>query len=120
MGPVSLRVSYRPLRVGWCIEADDLDHFAKAVALSHVFWGGRFNPIIPCSNRQLAEALIRAFNTDALYNVSGTPAVDNFIKEFPYIPWPDFHTALFSKERRNVFQRCWTSATRHNISLKAT
>jgi len=105
MGPVSLRVSYRPLRIGWCIEAEDLDHFAKAVALSHVFWGGRFNPIIPCSNRELAEALIRAFNVDALYNVSGGAAVDNFIKEFPYIQWPDFHRELFvesgaGRERR--------------------
>jgi hypothetical protein len=105
MGPVSLRVSYRPLRIGWCIEAEALDHFAKAVALSHVFWGGRFNPIIPCSNRELAEALIRAFNVDALYNVSGGAAVDNFIKEFPYIQWPDFHRELFvesgaGRERR--------------------
>ena len=56
-----------------------------------------FNPIIPCSNRELAEALIRAFNIDALYNVSGTPAVDNFIKELPHIPWPDFHTELFAE-----------------------
>src|SRR5271166_2523963 len=95
MGPISLRVSYRPLRIGWCIEGENLDHFAKAVALSHVFWGGRFNPIIPCSNRELAEALIRAFNVDVLYNVSGTAAVDNFIKEFPYIQWPDFHPQLF-------------------------
>jgi hypothetical protein len=95
MGPVSLRVSYRPLRIGWCIEANDLNHFAKAVALSHVFWGGRYNPIIPCSNRYLAEALIRAFNVDALYNVSGTATVDGFIKEFPHIPWPDFRAELF-------------------------
>jgi len=95
MGPISLRLSYRPLRIGWCIETDSLDHFGKAVALSHVFWGGRFNPIIPCSNRELAEALIRAFSVDALYNVSGTAAIDNFIKEFPHIPWPDFHAELF-------------------------
>jgi hypothetical protein len=95
MGPVSRRVSYRPLRIGWCIERDDLDQFAKAVAISHIFWGGRYSPIIPCSNRELAEVLIRAFNLDALYNISGTPAVDNFIKEFPYIPWPAFQTELF-------------------------
>jgi hypothetical protein len=90
-------VSYRPLRIGWCIEADDLDHFAKAVTLSHVFWGGRYNPIVPCSDRDLADALIRAFNVDALYNVSGTATVDNFIKEFPYIRWPDFHPQLFAE-----------------------
>lgn len=80
MGPVSLNVRYRPLRIGWCIEADSLDHFSTAVALSHVFWGGRFNPIIPRSDRDLAEAPITAFNVDALYNVSATAAVDAFIK----------------------------------------
>jgi hypothetical protein len=95
MGPVSLHVRYRPLRIGWCIEADSLDHFNAAVALSHVFWGGRFNPIIPCSDRDLAEALITAFRVDALYNVSGTPAVDAFIKEFPHIQWPEFNAEVF-------------------------
>lgn len=95
MGPISLTVRYRPLRVGWCIEADSLDHFSAAVALSHVFWGGRFNPIIPCADRELAEALIGAFRVDALYNVSGTAGVDAFIKEFPHIQWPEFHPELF-------------------------
>ena len=85
MGPISLKVRYRPLRIGWCIEADSLDDFTKAVKLSHVFWGGRFNPIIPCANREMAKALILAFNVDALYNVSGTNAVGEFIKEFPYL-----------------------------------
>lgn len=95
MGPVSLTVRYRPLRIGWCIETDSLDHFNTAVALSHVFWGGRFNPIIPCADRELSETLITAFHVDALYNVSGTPAVDTFIKEFPHLQWPEFHPELF-------------------------
>lgn len=95
MGPISLRVRYRPLRIGWCVESESLDDFVKAVALSNIFWGGRYNPIIPCSNRELAQALIGAFSVDALYNVSGTEAVDNFIKEFPYIQWPDLNKDLF-------------------------
>lgn len=102
LGPVSLRVSYRPLRIGWCIEADDLNHFAKAVAVSHVLWGGRYNPIIPCSNRELADVLIKAFNVDALYNISGTTTVDDFIKEYPYIQWPDFHPAIFVETGRDA------------------
>jgi hypothetical protein len=100
-GPVSLRVSYRHLRIGWCIEGDDINHFAKAASLSHVFWGGRYNPVIPCSNRELSNALIKAFNVDALYNVSGTVAVDKFIEEFPHIQWPDFHAELFVERGRD-------------------
>jgi len=36
-----------------------------------------------------------AFKVDALYNVSGSAAVDAFINDFPYIKWPDFRPALF-------------------------
>ena len=89
MGPVSLRVRYRPLRIGWCIAGQNLDDFQTAASLSHVFWGGRFNPIIPCDDRELAKALIAAFNVDALYNVSGAAAADTFIRDFPYIRWPE-------------------------------
>jgi hypothetical protein len=95
MGPVSLRVRYRPLRIGWCIAGQSLDDFRTATTLSHVFWGGRFNPIIPCDDRELAKALIAAFNLDALFNVSGNAAADTFIAEFPYIRWPEFHSQLF-------------------------
>ena len=96
MGPVSLKVRYRPLRMGWCIDAENRDDFLAAVSLSHVFWGGRYFPIIPCASQELSRAIVRAFHVDALYNVSGTPAVDAFIADFPYLRWPDYHPELFA------------------------
>jgi hypothetical protein len=96
MGPVSLKVRYRPLRIGWCIDAENRDDFLAAVGLSHVFWGGRYFPIIPCASQELSRAIIRAFHVDALYNVSGTPAVDAFIADFPHLRWPDYHPELFA------------------------
>lgn len=38
MGPVNLGVRYRPLRIGWCIDAENRDDFMRAVSLSHMFW----------------------------------------------------------------------------------
>lgn len=95
MGPVSIGVKYRPLRIGWCIESDSLKDFTTAVRLTHVFWGGKFNPIIPCANREMAEAVISAFRVDALYNVSGTSPVESFIKEFPHLAWSAYESELF-------------------------
>ncbi|MBZ5670341.1 MAG: hypothetical protein LAO04_11495 [Acidobacteriia bacterium] len=43
----------------------------------------------------MAEALVSAFQVDALYNISGTAAVDTFIKEFPHLRWPDYRPQLF-------------------------
>ena len=99
MGPISLTVRYRPLRIGWCIDPENRDDFLAAVSLSHVFWGGRYFPIIPCASQELSRAIVRAFHVDALYNVSGTPAVEAFIAEFPYLRWPDYDAELFADTR---------------------
>src|ERR1700690_3075596 len=96
MGPVSLRIRYRPLRVGWRIAAENRDDFLRAVSLSHVFWGGRYFPIIPCASQELSRAIVRAFHVDALYNVSGKPAVYAFIPESPSLRWPDYHPEPFA------------------------
>jgi hypothetical protein len=88
LGSVSLRVRYRPVRIGWCVEDGDLEGFEKAVRLTHVFWGGRFNPVIPCGNRELARALVAAFNVDLLHDASGSAAVGKIIDEFPYLRMP--------------------------------
>jgi hypothetical protein len=44
------------VRVGWCIEHDDLDGLRTALRLTHTLWGGRFNPIIPVGNPGLARS----------------------------------------------------------------
>jgi hypothetical protein len=46
----------------------------------------------------MADALISAFNVDALYNIPGTPSVEAFIKTFPNLQWPGFHTELFVQD----------------------
>ena len=71
---------------GWCIEGDSLDDFRRTVELSHVFWGGRFNPIIPCRDQELSKALITSFNVDALYNVSGSASGENLHPRFSAYP----------------------------------
>lgn len=94
--PVRLDVQYRPLKVGWCIDGTNLDDFETAVRLSHVFWGGRYNPVLSCSDVQLAKQLVSALGVDLLYNVSETEVVECFIHEYPYLDWPNFQRPLFA------------------------
>jgi len=95
MGPVSLQVRYRPMRIGWCVDGESLTDFELAVRFSHTCWGGRYNPIIPCANPEMASALISGFKVDALYDISKTETISDFIKQHSHIPWPDFRQELY-------------------------
>src|SRR5208282_1023918 len=67
----------------------------KAIRLTHTLWGGRYNPLIPVGNMGLATALVELFRVDALYPVPDDNQVHNFIGQFPWLPWPNFHKGLF-------------------------
>src|SRR5689334_10924238 len=90
MGPIHLRVRYRPVRIGWCIKDGDLEEFRKALRLTHTLWGGRFNPIIPLGTPDLARELITAFQVDCLYCMSTTPEGNAILAEFKHLPWPSY------------------------------
>jgi hypothetical protein len=95
MGPINLRVRYRPVRVGWCVKEGNLDEFRKALRLTHTFWGGRYNPIIPLGDPELARRLVKAFHVDCLYCLSDSPEGTSLLAEFNYLLWPTFNKELF-------------------------
>jgi hypothetical protein len=104
MSTLSIRIRYRPIRMGFCVQKGNMDDLRRALHLTHTFWGGRFNPIIPVGNTaeeaELARSLIDVFHVDALYPVANVPSIDAFIKSFPYLPWPKFDRGLFLDSRR--------------------
>ena len=95
MATLNVYVKYRPLRIGWCIRTGDMDHLRKALRLTHTMWGGRYNPIIPVDNSELANLLVETFHLDALYPLSDDKNIQDFISKFPYLPWPSIHKKLF-------------------------
>ncbi len=80
-----IRLHYRPLRVGWVVISDDLAEFEKAVRLSCCLWGGRFNPIVPTRDSELARNLVHTFGVDLLIPIQDTPETKAVIDEFPYL-----------------------------------
>ena len=62
MSTLSLRVKYRPIRIGWCLEGGNWDQLRRALRLTHSFAGGRFNPLIPVDSPELAENLLDRFS----------------------------------------------------------
>jgi hypothetical protein len=100
MNTISVRVSYRPIRVAWCIDEGSLEQFRIAIRLSSTLWGGKFNPIVPIGSGDLREAkqLQQTFRVDALFSLSETPKVVDFVQRASHLPWPDIHKSLFIQD----------------------
>ena len=88
MGPINLQVRYRPVRIGWCVKEGDIEEYRKALRLTHTFWGGRFNPIIPLGDPELARRLVKIFRVDCLYCLSESAEGTALLAEFDYLCGP--------------------------------
>jgi hypothetical protein len=96
MANLNVRVRYRPARIGWCVRDHNWEDLRHALRLTHVFWGGKFNPIIPVAAPH-ADELVRRFRVDVLVDISDDPQVKAFMERFKHLPWPLMEPALFSK-----------------------
>jgi hypothetical protein len=89
---------FRPIRMGWCIRAEDTAALKKAFRLNQCFWGGRFNPIIVVDDEKFARRLIEKFQVDALFPVSDDQSCRMFVENVKHLPWwPIFHKNLFEE-----------------------
>lgn len=105
MSSLSLRVRYRPIRIGWCIESGSVAQLESALRLTHAFAGGRFNPVIPVNDAELAENLVDRFRVDLLFPVADTAPITSFVGVHDYFHWPSFSKTLFHEAWQHVSPR---------------
>lgn len=98
MSSLSIRLRYRPIRIGWCVQRGDVDAFRRSLRRSFSLWGGRYNPLITIDDPDEARGLINLFRVDCLHPASDTDAVKAFIEAQVHLPWPDY-------QRRFVMNR---------------
>lgn len=88
MASTTLFVNYRPLKIGFCVRADNLEDITRAAELNTLLWGGIYNPIIPInSDIKFSSQLVKVFGVDLLYPVFNTPEIENFIKQHKHLEW---------------------------------
>jgi hypothetical protein len=102
VGTLSLRVRYRPVRIGWCIEFGKWDQLQVALRLTHTLAGGRYNPFIPVETPDLAEALMDRFRVDLLYPLSQADCIQAFVKSHNYLLWPEMKPELFHERWQHI------------------
>jgi hypothetical protein len=95
MNPINVDVFYRPVRIGWCLHSGNFEDYRKALMHTGMLWGGKYNPIIPIDNFDLARKLIRFFRVDLLLPISENPEIFKFIEKFNHISNPLLNNRLF-------------------------
>lgn len=105
MGSASLRINYRPVRIGLCVPHGDFEAFADAIRLCTTLWGGRFNPILPVGEGRLARSLVQAFRPDYLFAVRQTDDITKFVDAFPELGGSRWHGNIYEKHQSEVFTR---------------
>jgi hypothetical protein len=97
MHTLSVTLKYRPLRIGWCVVAGDFAGFRSAARQSFTMWGGRYNPIIPVDNAELAEQLVTLYRVDMLIDISGTDATKAFVEAHRHLRNPLHHPLFYPR-----------------------
>jgi hypothetical protein len=83
--PPQIWLKYRPVRIGWVVQGRDLAQLLTAASWSTCLWGGRFNPIIPMDDIDLANNLIATFGVDILIPVATSDATKAFIANYSHL-----------------------------------
>jgi hypothetical protein len=95
MATNSIRIRYRPLRLGWCVRQGNWDDLRKVLRYTHTLWGGVFNPILSLGDPDRAAQLVRLYEVDALFPAEEEAQLAAFAERFPYLRWPDVHKNLY-------------------------
>jgi hypothetical protein len=92
-------LDYRPIRIGWVIPERNIPRLTTAAAWNSCLWGGRFNPIIPIHDAELAEQLVKIFGVDVLIPIDGTEATRSFIDRFPHLTHDRWRERIFDRRQ---------------------
>ena len=90
MDTLNLRVTYRPVRIGWCVRDGNMEDVRRALSLTHTLWGGRYNPIIPARDRAHLEIFVRKFRVDVLCPAAEARELIDIAQCLPYLRWPGY------------------------------
>src|SRR5260370_26862844 len=97
--PPRIWLTYRPVRIGWLVEGGNVSQLATAASWSTCLWGGRFDPIIPMDDVELANNLIATFGVDVLIPIAASEATSAFIAKYPHLYMDLSRPGLFADGR---------------------
>ena len=101
----NISTDYRPLRIGFLVDADDIKGVSSSAGVNTLLWGGIYNPIIPVlpDDDTQAKELISIFEVDILKAVQPSEQIESVVNQYPYLREIDgrFDELFYESGRRN-------------------
>ena len=117
----SVRIRYRPVRLGWCVREGNWDDLRSVLRSAHPLWGGVFGPILSVGAADQAARLVGLYEVDALFPAADDPQLRAFVDRFPHLRWPACIGRFSSRAREEKGTRLfWTSTIRRGEFTKNT
>jgi hypothetical protein len=100
MGSTSIRITYRPLRIGFLVPQGATELVGEAAKVNSLLWGGINNPIIPVGDdADRVKGLVNTFSVDALFSLDDSIDLDRFYDKYSQIRYHQMIGLLpFGKE----------------------
>jgi hypothetical protein len=92
-------LDYCPVRIGWVASGRNVSQIVEAATRSSCLWGGRFNPVIPTCDIDLADRLVNAFAVDILIPIEDDDSARTYIDRFPHLLHDRLHSAIFERRQ---------------------
>lgn len=89
MPTTTLRVAYRPVRIGFLVRGGVLADVVEAARFNSLLWGGISNPLISVDEDDAAaRRIVEAFNPDGLVALASDERLTRFTESYPHLKWP--------------------------------
>lgn len=102
MSTASVHITYRPLRIGFCINEGDFESLRKYMRINSTFWGGGLNPFVVVEDIEKADSLIESYKLDYLFATSKNMEVKKFIKDRKYLSPEVLNTEVARQEQSTI------------------
>ena len=82
-----ISIKYRPLKIGFLVDVDDIESVLSSAGVNTLLWGGIYNPIIPVlpDDDTQAKELINIFGVDILKAVRPSEQIKSVVNQYPYL-----------------------------------
>ena len=102
----SVQVRYRPIKVGFLIEENNINDVVKCAEINSKLWGGIYNPIIPVGvNFDYTKNIIEIYSVDILYPVSTNEYIQKVLDVYTFLHTniTSFSKTIFSTDKNRYY-----------------
>jgi hypothetical protein len=120
MSTASISYAFRPVKIGWLVESTSMAQVRRAMRLSTMLWGGRFNPIVPLDDPPVAKRIVSRFGIDVLFPIAEDDVAAPLVREYDWLRWPPMLGGVLGGEQIGPAAATFLDVSRAMVACHTT